>query len=258
MLSLSTRVLVTRFSLGPVPAAGAGRAAPPTQVGLFRKAQRKSSMGREPGGHRSMTEDGAAGRSGRRTISLTRAMPAQRPQAVTALDLDLKETRPMRLYPIAVNQANKFVKVAVCRSVFREQGFPFGFFERRRQYQAVPSGRHTCGENPSSAHCRRVGHTSERDLSTCGGLESSTRSCNGRPSSLADGPRERRDSTLRALHQRRPAITPDSGTSNAYGINVQLLGGNLLGPIPVRPPSARAASVGRRLVRRCPSRSRAS
>jgi hypothetical protein len=28
------------------------------------------------------------------------------------------------------------------------------------------------------------------------------------------------------------ATTPDSGTSNAYGINVRLLGGNLLGPIP--------------------------
>ena len=28
------------------------------------------------------------------------------------------------------------------------------------------------------------------------------------------------------------AVTPDSGTSNAYGINVKLLGGNLLGPIP--------------------------
>jgi hypothetical protein len=28
------------------------------------------------------------------------------------------------------------------------------------------------------------------------------------------------------------AATPDSGTSNAYGINVRLLGGNLLGPIP--------------------------
>src|SRR5580692_3848613 len=28
------------------------------------------------------------------------------------------------------------------------------------------------------------------------------------------------------------AATPDNGTSNAYGINVKLLGGNLLGPIP--------------------------
>jgi hypothetical protein len=28
------------------------------------------------------------------------------------------------------------------------------------------------------------------------------------------------------------AATPDSGTSNAYGLNVQLLGGNVIGPIP--------------------------
>jgi hypothetical protein len=38
--------------------------------------------------------------------------------------------------------------------------------------------------------------------------------------------------TTAAIGAPAQAVTPDGGTSNAYGINAQLLGGNLVGPIP--------------------------